>query len=120
MCFYLDGSSPFAAAEVTADLQCPSTPGGPSPEGSSSLSARTFPRFADPNTGHFFTLQSLTSGTCSLDPSLPSVPGQPFNKFEGRATGLVDGQPGSLTFTITDGGGSNGATAKVGLSTHRV
>jgi hypothetical protein len=115
MCFYLGGSGPFTGAMATADLQCPSTPGGPSPAGSSSLSVHTAPR-PIAGTEHFFTLQSLTSGTCSLDPSLPSALGQPFNKFEGQATGLVDGQPGSLTFTITDGGGSNGVTDTIALS----
>ncbi|MBI4609188.1 MAG: hypothetical protein HY726_09275 [Candidatus Rokubacteria bacterium] len=55
---------------------------------------------------HRFHLQTLTFAQCTDDPTIsPNPPAAPFDTYEGRGTGLVDGQPGATAeWVFTDAG----------------
>jgi hypothetical protein len=58
------------------------------------------------NGNHHFTLTSLSSVSCSLDPKAgsPAPPKADFNTLTGQGNGTCDGLPAHVSFTFTDSG----------------
>ena len=52
-----------------------------------------------------FHLQTLTSATCSDDPTIaPPPPAAGFDTYVGTGTGTCNGLPASISFKLTDAG----------------
>ena len=54
--------------------------------------------------GNYFRLDTLTSASCTDDPSIPNGPSATFDTYDGAGNGVLNGVPATAEFTFTDAG----------------